>query len=55
LQDIGLNGSVILRWIFRKRDGGDMDWVDLDKDRDRCCALVNPVITFGFYKMLCIS
>jgi len=30
----------ILRWIFRKWDGG-MDWVDLAQDRDRWWALVS--------------
>jgi hypothetical protein len=33
----------ILRWIFRKWNGG-MDWIDLTRDRDRWWALVNAVI-----------
>jgi len=43
LQDPGVGGRIILRWIFRKWDGG-MDWIDLDQDRDRWRALVNAVI-----------
>jgi hypothetical protein len=27
------DGEIILRWIFRKWDGG-MDWIDLAQDRD---------------------
>jgi len=30
----GVDGKIILRWIFRKWDGG-MDWIDLAQDRDR--------------------
>ena len=36
---------IILRWIFRKWDGG-MDWIDLAQDRDRCHALVNAIMYF---------
>ena len=38
-----VDGRVILRWIFRKRDGG-MDWIDLAQDRDRWWVLVNAVM-----------
>jgi len=34
---------IILRWIFKKWDGG-MDWIDLDQDRDRCRTLVSTVM-----------
>jgi hypothetical protein len=39
----------ILRWIFRKWDGGGMDWIDLAQDMDRWQALVNAV------RNLCVS
>jgi hypothetical protein len=45
LEDLGVDGRIILRWIFRKW-GGDMDWIDLDQDRDRWRALVNAVMKF---------
>jgi hypothetical protein len=32
LQDLGVGGSIILKWIFRKCDGG-VDWIDLAHDR----------------------
>jgi hypothetical protein len=42
LEDLGVDGRIILRWIFRKWDRG-MDWIDLDPDRDGWRALVNAV------------
>jgi hypothetical protein len=36
-------GRIILRWIFRKWNGG-MEWIDLAEGRDRWQALVNAVV-----------
>jgi hypothetical protein len=33
LDDLGEDGKIILRWIFKKWDGG-MDCIDLAHDRD---------------------
>jgi len=33
--DSGVDGRIILRWIFRKWDVGGMDWIELVQDRDR--------------------
>jgi hypothetical protein len=41
-EDPCIGGRTILRWIFKKWDGG-MDWIDLAQDRDRWRALVNAV------------
>ena len=43
LEEPGVDGRIILRWIFRKWDGG-MEWIDLAQDRDRWRALVNAVM-----------
>ena len=43
VEDLGVNGRIILRWILRKWDGG-MDWIDLAQDRDRWQALVNMIM-----------
>jgi hypothetical protein len=40
LEDTGVDGRVILKWIFKKWDGG-MDWIDVAQDRDKWRALVN--------------
>jgi hypothetical protein len=45
LGDLGLDGRIILRWIFRKWVVcGDMDWIELAQDRDRWRALVYAVM-----------
>jgi hypothetical protein len=43
LEDPRVDGRIILKRIFRKRDG-DTDWIDLAQDRDRLRALVNAVM-----------
>jgi len=44
LGDPGVDGRIILRWVFRKEGWWDLDWIDLAQDRDRWRALVNAVI-----------
>jgi hypothetical protein len=39
LEDSGVDGKAILRWIFTKLDG-HMDWIDLAQIRDRWLALL---------------
>ena len=34
LEDPGIDGRIILKWVFRNW-GGEMDWIDLAQDRDR--------------------
>jgi hypothetical protein len=34
LEDIGVDGRIILKWILEKWDGG-IDWIDLAQDRIR--------------------
>jgi hypothetical protein len=43
LRDPGVGGRIILKWIFKKWDGG-MDWIELAQDRRRWWALVNAVV-----------
>jgi len=34
LEDLKIDGRLILKWIIKNWDGG-MDWIDLAQDRDR--------------------
>jgi hypothetical protein len=43
LGDPGVDGSITLKWIFKKWDGA-MDWIELAQDRDTWRALVNAVM-----------
>ena len=43
LEDTGVDGRIILRWIFTNLDGG-MGWIGLTQDRDRWRALVIAVM-----------
>ena len=44
LGDQGIDGGIILRWIFGTWYVGGMDWIKLAQDRDRWWALVNAVM-----------
>jgi hypothetical protein len=43
LKDPGIDGRIILIWIFERLDGG-MDRINLAQDRDRWRDLVNAVM-----------
>jgi phosphoglycerate dehydrogenase-like enzyme len=42
-----LEGSVILKWIFKKFSGG-VDWINMSKDKNRWVAVVNAVMNLQF-------
>jgi hypothetical protein len=44
LEDPGVNGRIILRWIFRKLDCLGMDWIELAQDRGSWRAVVKAVM-----------
>jgi hypothetical protein len=39
LKDPGVDGRIILKWIF-ERLGGGVDWIDLAQNRDRAGSWV---------------
>jgi hypothetical protein len=43
LEDPGIDGRKILKWICEKLGGG-MDWINLAQDRDRWRTLINAVM-----------
>jgi hypothetical protein len=43
LGDPGIDGRIILKWIFKK-GVGSMDWIELAQDKNRWLALVNMVM-----------
>ena len=40
MKDPGIDGRIILRWVFKEVRCGDKDWIELAQDRDRWLALV---------------
>jgi len=42
LEDLGVDGKIILEWILGKQWEG-MDWIHLTRDRDQWRTLVNTV------------
>jgi len=47
MEDVSVDGMIILKCIFRKQDGG-VDWVDLAQDRDIWWAYVVTVMYLRF-------
>ena len=45
LGDPGVDGRIILGWIFRKWDVEGSDWINLAQDRDRWWARVKAVMS----------
>jgi hypothetical protein len=43
LENLGVYGRIIVKWILKKCDGGGIDWDVLVHDRDRWRKLVNVV------------
>jgi hypothetical protein len=44
LEDTGLDGKIILRWIFQEEACAGKDWIELALDRHSCGALMNAIM-----------
>jgi len=44
MQNVGVDGRILLKWIFKKRDGGAWSGIDLAEDRDRWRAVLKAVV-----------
>jgi hypothetical protein len=44
LEDPGVDGMILLKWIFKKWEGKGLDWIDMAQDRFRWRAVVNAVM-----------
>ena len=44
LEDPGVDGKIIVRWILKKWNWRGMYWIDVVQDRDRWQVLVNTVM-----------
>jgi hypothetical protein len=44
LEDPGVDGKIILKYIFEILNGRGMDWINVAQDRDTWRALVNTVM-----------
>ena len=47
LEDAGIDGRIILKWIFMKWHRV-IDWIDVAHDRDRWRAVLNAVMNVRF-------
>ena len=51
LEDPGVNGRIVLKWIFKKLEVEGIDWDDTAQDMDRWRAVLNAKMNFRFHKM----
>ena len=44
MEDLGVDGRIVLKWIFPEVVWRSKDWIDLAQDMDMWRALVNAVM-----------
>jgi hypothetical protein len=53
LEDPGIDGRIILKWILKKCDGG-MDCIDMAQDRDTCSIVESFYVASNNQTYLCL-
>jgi hypothetical protein len=48
LEDPGVDGRIILKWMFERLGGDGVEWIDLVQNRNMWRALVNTVMNILF-------
>jgi hypothetical protein len=44
LRDLGVNGRIVLKWIFKKWDEGTMDYTAMSQDRGMWRSFVGAIM-----------
>jgi hypothetical protein len=44
MENLGICGRIIRKWIFKKSDGDALDWIDMAQHRERWHVLVYAVM-----------
>lgn len=47
LEDLGIDGRILSKWILKTWNGEGMDWIHLTHNRDSWWARVNTVMKLG--------
>jgi hypothetical protein len=45
LENLGIGGRIMLKWIFKMWDGG-LNWIHMAQNRDRWLAVMNVIMNF---------
>jgi hypothetical protein len=43
-EDLGVDGRIILKWMFKAQDGG-VDWIDLGRETDKRLSFLTRLVS----------
>ena len=50
LENLGVDGRIIQKWIFEKLDGG-VDWISVAQNRGKWRAVVKTAMILQFFRL----